>query len=299
MRGIPAVAQLLVPETAELREAVNILQIPASRFESLLANNKAARELPPSIVPRWWLPKKERRTIKNPQMRNTHALSPLRTLKNVLVSADPKPRHILTGPFRGIRLNLSLRDGSQIYLGLFERETYPWLKRLSEGIGTAVDIGSSIGEYLLYFVLKTGAHVFAFEPNPQLFLFLDRNLSLNGINRDHPRLTLSRDYVGIKTGFTPLDSLVPKIKPPCLIKMDVDGYEVDILKTATRLNQMPGIRWLIETHSAALEEECTRILSDVGFQTRVIDNGWWRWIVPERRPSDHCRWLAAWNHRSL
>jgi hypothetical protein len=217
-------------------------------------------------------------------------------LKNVIVSSERKPRRILAGPFRGIVMGLSLRSQTQIYLGLFERETHPWLNRLSTGISTAIDIGVAHGEYTLYFLTKTKAtKVLAFEPDLNCIPFLHENLKLNGVDRSE-RLEISAKHVGVSDTEQEirLDSLAESIHAPCFIKMDVDGAEEQILKGAKTFNTLPGVRWLIETHSKELEVACEGILTDAGFQIRIIPNAWWRVFVPEMRPINHNRWLAAW-----
>ena len=72
-------------------------------------------------------------------------MRPISFVKCLLSSAQAKPRRILTGSFGGIAMNLSLRHQTQLYCGLFEREIYPWLERLSTGIATAIDIGAAYG----------------------------------------------------------------------------------------------------------------------------------------------------------
>ncbi len=220
----------------------------------------------------------------------------LSALKNMVVRPERKPLEILTGPFKGIKMDLSLRDQAQVYLGLFEQETHPWLKRLSEGLRTAVDIGAAHGEYTLFFLMKTAAtKVYAFEPDASCLPLLDENLRLNGMVQSH-RLEISTKLVGDceTEQQIRLDSLAASIETPCLIKMDVDGAEERVLEGAKTLNSCSGVRWLIETHSKQLEVACMKILSVAGFQTRIIRNGWWRVVVPELRPGAHNRWLAAW-----
>jgi hypothetical protein len=106
-------------------------------------------------------------------------------LKNLIAPPERKPRRILAGPFKGIVMGLSLRSQTQIYVGLFERETHPWLQRLSKGIATAIDIGVANGEHTIYFLTKTkAAKVFASEPdNASCIPFLRENLELNGVER--------------------------------------------------------------------------------------------------------------------
>src|SRR5207237_983576 len=117
---------------------------------------------------------------------------------------------------------------------------------------------------------------------------------------DDPRWTLVSSYVGTRDGDgeCTLDSLLPSLetKTPCLIKIDVDGGEVAILQGARRLLESHQGRWIIETHSQALETQCVRMLQDSGYTTRIIPNAWWRLFLPELRESELIhfnRWLAA------
>ena len=73
----------------------------------------------------------------------------------------------------------------------------------------------------------------------------------------------------------------------------LDGGEEQVLNGARNFNNLPGIRWLIETHSQQLEVSCDKILQAAGFQTRIIPNARWRIFVPELRPIAHNRWLAS------
>lgn len=217
-------------------------------------------------------------------------------VKQLLFPPGLAPRAIKTGPFRGLKMELDLQGQTQLYLGLWEREVYPWLERLSQGIRTAVDIGSAEGEYLLYFLKRTNAtRVFAFEPDPDCEPALSRNLELNGMDTANPRLMLSNHYVGRRTGpqMSSLDKIAPQILGPCMVKMDVDGQETEILAGAKSLLELNDVRWLIETHSVELERDCLAILQEAGYQTQIIPNAWWRMIVPEHRPGAQNRWLAA------
>src|SRR5450432_2101505 len=156
-----------------------------------------------------------------------YSMSLVSDLKNLIVPAGRKPLKILTSPFKGIIMALSLRSQSQLYLGLFERETYPWLVRLSRDISTAIDIGAGHGEYTIYFIQKTNAaKVFAFEPDPKCITLLHENLRISGLNRSG-KLELSTKFVASSDTDqeVQIDSLLEFTQVPCLIKMDVDGAE--------------------------------------------------------------------------
>lgn len=222
----------------------------------------------------------------------------LSNIKCLFVSPEARPRTIQGGPFKGITMELSLQNQTQIYLGLFEKETHPWLARLSEGVTTAVDIGAAHGEYALYFLMKTMAtKVFVFEPCARSLALLDNNLKLNGLNHAE-RLEISSKFLGDSESeqVTRLDRLATSVSTPCLIKMDVDGAEEQVLRGAKALNRLPGVRWLIETHSKDLEVACRELLTETGFQVCIISNAWWRLFIPEMRPIEHNRWLAAWKN---
>jgi hypothetical protein len=222
----------------------------------------------------------------------------LSNLKQLVVPRDRAPRSIRTGPFRGLRMELDLSTQTQLYIGTFEREVYHWLERLSADIQCAIDVGAYEGEYTLYFLAKTPARqVISFEPDLAIHPRLLGNLELNNLAGD-ARFTLGSSFVGAEdsANVVTLDSLLPSISTPCLIKVDVEGGESSVLNGAQRLLRSGLVRWIIETHSQDQEEQCLRILRAAGYQTRIIPNAWWRVFLPELRVSQVIcfnRWLAA------
>ena len=225
-------------------------------------------------------------------------MGPLSFVKQKLVSDACRPRTIVAGAFRGIRINLNPSHQTQLYLGLFERELRPWLERLSRGIATGIDIGAAHGEYTLFLLKNTCASkIYAFEPDPIMLSRLNDNLRLNP-ELDLKRLQVSAEFVGESgsSDVVSLDTWADDIRCPCLIKIDVDGAEAKILSGASDMKDLPDVRWLIETHSEELERSCVQSLESAGFKTEIIRNAWWRAILPEQRPIPHNRWLAAWKY---
>lgn len=222
-------------------------------------------------------------------------MSILSRLKSRWVRSGREPRRILTGLFRGLEMELDLRDHTQLFIGSFERETQPWLKKLSAGIATAVDIGAGDGEHTLFFAARTSARVvYVFEPIAECRARIQRNLALNR-RREPVQLRVREELVGSRegNGMVTLDSLYTHLEPPCLVKIDVDGAEADILKGAPAILRQGNTRWLIETHSVTLERECLASLAAAGYWTKVVPNAWWRCILPELRSGDQNRWLVA------
>jgi len=199
------------------------------------------------------------------------------------------------GMLAGLTMQLDFIHQTQRWLGLQERELYGWIRRLSAGINTAVDVGANDGMYTLYFLAVTSArHVLSFEPSAECLVELNENLALNDFTADD-RLKIVSKKVGSKVedGWTTLDSCLTFIAPPCLVKVDIDGGESEMFRGAQALLARPGIRWIVEVHSKELEQECLCILRDAGYRTVVVPNAWWRHFVPELRPLELNHWLVA------
>ncbi len=218
----------------------------------------------------------------------------LRDIKAALLPSGSGPRTILTGPFKGIRMELNLQDQSQIYAGLYEREVFPAIRRLSKDVRSVVDIGAANGEYTLYSLLKTRAErVISIEPDPAEIVKLDRNLKLNALDQDR-RLEIWKKYIGPSDGDNMIgaERLCARIQTPCFIKMDIEGGEGAVLGALAPRFQGPGLRWLIEVHSSALREECESVFASCGYTSKYISQAWWRTFIPELRGTD-VGWLVA------
>jgi len=214
--------------------------------------------------------------------------------KNRVVPRGAQECEVRFGPLRGVRLNLDLSRQSQIWLGLYERETYQWLERFSRGIHTGIDIGANEGLYTSFFLVKTSAQrVWSFDGDPTCQSIIAGNLALNGVYNPG-RWTFVGKCVGSDrdANTCALDSIREALELPCLVKMDVDGAELDVLRSGPEVLRSTGVRWLIETHSPDLESACLRLLTEFGYQTKVVPNAWWRRFIPETRTA-HNRWLVA------
>jgi hypothetical protein len=219
----------------------------------------------------------------------------IRTLKHWLVQHGRRPRVIRFGEFRGLRMWLDPGTQTQVWLGLFEREVQPWLHRLSRQVRTAVDVGAAEGEYTLYFLARTRAdQVIAVEPLMGSRQQLQANLALNSLDGT-ARLTVIAEAIGTPAWRRPigLAELLREKARPCLVKIDVDGSELDILESAGDLITDPAVRWLIETHSEALEQGCARLFERAGRRGQVVRNAYWRRWIPEQRDLPVNRWFVV------
>ena len=216
-------------------------------------------------------------------------------LKRLVLPPGKVPRVVRGGLLAGLSMEVDFAHQTQLWLGLQERELCSWFRRFSKGIHTAIDVGANEGAYTLYFLAKTSAQrVLAFEPSPENLFHLKGNLELNHLSADH-RLEIVPKFVGRSPGneWIALDVFWQSIISPCLVKVDIDGGEVELLRGAQGLLRMPGVRWIIEVHSRELKEECLEILRAAKYCTVVVPNAWWRYFLPELRPTELNHWVVA------
>lgn len=206
-----------------------------------------------------------------------------------------KPRSIALGLNRGVRMTLDLASDTQTYLGVGERELASYFQSFSRDAVTAIDVGGSAGFYCLFFLKKTAVkRVYCFEPEAPSVEEILANVRLNGL-ADDSRLKVIQKFVGSKDDeqHVSLNSLADDLSTPCIVKVDVEGAELDVLEGASRLLSNRDVRWIVETHTAALEKDCLALFASAGRNARIVDKAWWRMIVPEMRPTPHNRWLVA------
>lgn len=191
-------------------------------------------------------------------------------------------------------MHLDLQHHTQTWLGLYERELHRTLRELSRDIRCAVDVGSADGSYVLYFLARTAARrVFSFEPDAAARAQLTGNLALNGFGGSDRLTMFDRPAGSGDAGAVALDELIGDMPTPLVIKVDVEGAELDVLHGAAGLLERGAAAWLIETHSATLEAEALTLLRTYDYIPRVITPAWWRLFLPETRPIPHNQWIVA------
>jgi predicted RNA methylase len=196
-------------------------------------------------------------------------------VKRRFVRAGRRPTRVKAGIARGCPLLLDRRVDVQREFGLYESETHSIIRAEVKPGSIVLDVGTGDG-YEAVAYARLGATVYAFEPHAEAVARLRGNLGLNP---------------GLAERVTVFPSSFPARDPPSgadFAKVDVDGAELAVLE---HLVGIPTI--LIETHSARLEDGCRTLLSQHGYQTRVIRNARCRALYPEHRPIGFNRWLLA------
>ena len=215
-------------------------------------------------------------------------------VKRMILPRGTAPRLIRGGLLGGLKMDLNFEHHTQRWLGLGEVELSEWFSRYSKGIRAAIDVGANDGAYTLFFLARTSAgQVVSCEPSETCVEQMRRNLELNGYKND-PRLRVISRFVGRNQGNSiALNSISGAVESPCLVKVDIDGGEMELLRGAQELLDRADTRWIIEVHSQILERECLELLKRAGYEATVVPNAWWRVFLPEVRGGDLNRWIVG------
>ncbi|MHB8360885.1 MAG: FkbM family methyltransferase [Thermoplasmataceae archaeon] len=148
-----------------------------------------------------------------------------------------------------------------------------------------VDIGAYYGDSAIYWAKIFGARVIAFEPLPDIYKILVENIALNKVNVEANNVAigngetkkaiiienscgfgsmLTASDIGKAIATTKLDSI--NLSMIHLLKIDVEGFEVDVLEGSLKSIQKFKPKIILETHSSALRKQCNQILESLDYQ---------------------------------
>jgi FkbM family methyltransferase len=156
-----------------------------------------------------------------------------------------------------MRVDISDYIGHYCFFG-FKQAAEEHLFALCGQYAQVLDVGANIGSTLLTFARRArDGKVVGFEPDPLNFLSCTHNLSLNGFsharmlnvglgseeasfhletrspgNRGGNRISPPENPTGVKVQVKKLDNIFPELELDRvdLIKIDVEGYELHVLK---------------------------------------------------------------------
>ena len=198
---------------------------------------------------------------------------------------------ILKGPLKGLKWIVGAAGGDgkglSTILNLSEQRQLDFAKRLVKRNRICFDIGANVGLYTLLFA-RLSKQVFAFEPLPRNIRYLSGHLEINGIKNAiilpiavSNSTKLLRFKEGLNCAMGKLDDVgeVPVMAISCddfvrayhvvpsLIKIDVEGAELEVLMGAKKLllNHKPSI--LLSVHSDSLREKCLDYLAELGYDS--------------------------------
>ena len=149
-----------------------------------------------------------------------------------------------------------------IYCGLHECEEMAFLLHFLRENDCFYDVGANIGSYTVLTAGHCNANVLSFEPIPQTFEILQRNIAINHIEKkvkallvgvgsengstrftdsldslNHVRSSMENELDDnfINVSVVSLDDICDSQNCPSLIKIDVEGFETEVLRGMKRI----------------------------------------------------------------
>lgn len=189
---------------------------------------------------------------------------------------------VVTARFHGSQFSLHDVGGRQCDLiaegTVYEPALLEWVysQRFK---GMAYDVGSNIGNHALWFSEICGLDVYAFEPVEHQILVDNINLNKAGSRVRVFKTALGADFgqasevskCTLQPGegdipVVPMDSIkLPKDKRLALIKIDVEGMEVDVLRGGIQTIRAHRPVVLTEEWERETTQEIMKILSPLGY----------------------------------
>jgi FkbM family methyltransferase len=184
-----------------------------------------------------------------------------------------------------------------VYCGLHEAADMAFVLHVLRPGDLFLDVGANVGSYSILASGVAGAHTIALEPIPATFDRLSRNIRLNdlrssvdarclavGASEGSVRFTASRDTTNrvvsllpsstneptVEVPLTTLDQLLQATNTgsPLLWKVDVEGYEPEVLSGAMAALHDPGLRAvLLEADTPGLQST----MEEAGFARYSYD----------------------------
>ena len=203
---------------------------------------------------------------------------------------------IMQGPTRGYKWIVGSSTHG-CWLGSFELEKQRLFRSLVKPGSVLYDIGANVGIYTLLGSKLVGrdGHVFAFEPLPRNLRLLHRHVKLNRLQN----VTIVEKAVSDRDGFAAFnvendlsagslsmtgDLTVETIaldnegsaialRPPSLLKIDVEGAEAQVLTGAAALLHTHRPAVLLATHGQNQHRDCCEMLRCWGYEISSIRGG--------------------------
>jgi methyltransferase FkbM-like protein len=190
-----------------------------------------------------------------------------------------------------VRMTLDFSGHTPMYLGMSEWELHRFFRDSLRGARLVFDVGGYIGYNALMFAANCPGRVITFEADPGQARVLEDNIAQNPdlAERISVRAIAVAGEVSAET--VTLDLVSESAGAPDLIKIDIDGGEVDALRGALGTLRARRPHLVVETHSLDLEQECGELLLECGYRPLIKHN---RRIWREHRAgAAHNRWLLA------
>lgn len=200
---------------------------------------------------------------------------------------------ILQGPMRGMRWRAQSSNHG-CWLGSYEKEKQDLFVQYVKRGDVVYDLGANVGFYSLLASKLVGesGSVIAFEPVPENLRDLRAHLGLNRIQNvtvyenavsdcekqvsfalgENAFIGRIADRGELTVSCVALDALRSKdyLPPPTLIKIDIEGAEVEALEGMKETLRIHHPVLFLATHGPALHRQCVRFLEALGYKLTLL-----------------------------
>jgi len=240
-----------------------------------------------------------------------YRLGPItRLIRSTLTRAAPAgvgPVTVAAGDLAGMTLWLDLQVDKDLWLGTYEPEVSAAIRRFARPGAVAYDLGANVGytTLLLARAVAPGGRVFAFEPLETNLERLRRAVARNGLEAVvsvvpcavGARRGREMFLVHASGGMGRLESATGRREKfeasiaveavtlddfvfgqghpaPSVVKIDLEGGEVESLQGARRLLRETRPVLLVELHGPSAAAEVVRLLGSAGYGVHVMSRGY-------------------------
>jgi len=200
-------------------------------------------------------------------------------IKRVLPNR-PVSTRVWRGPFRGARIVMNPRDSLRKIFGLYEHELNNWLEQALRRVSRVVDVGANDGYFTFGSAAafrrlgKTG-EIIACEPQDRHVAILRKSAASQmqtGISFEIVHAFVGKE---LKPGMVTLDSLQAAVHDPndkvsTLVKIDVEGAEVDVIAGGLSWLQ-PFNLFVIEVHQERFLDPLRDLFTERGLRLVQVD----------------------------
>lgn len=209
---------------------------------------------------------------------------------------------IQEGPAKGLWLELNPRTGRSYLRGEAERPVQEVLAKTLQPGMVFYDLGANVGLFSLLAArfVGTNGKVFSFEPDAEVAGRLRSNVDRNGFSNvtvveagiwsssgemafvaadvsspDRGTGRFANDSEGTegtRVRCVSLDDFAQNAPQPHVIKCDIEGAEVEMLRGATCILKTGRARILCELHSESNKTACREFLHEFGYGIELIDS---------------------------
>lgn len=200
---------------------------------------------------------------------------------------------IMQGTLRGKKWTAG-SSSHGCWLGSYEYDKQNALRRFLKAGDIVYDIGANVGFYTLFASVLIGesGHVFSFEPLPENLRDLKRHLELNRVRNctvidaavsssdGEAAFDLSVDHCTGHLATTgtlhvrtlTLDRLIQEagVRPPNLMKIDIEGAEYECLQGAAEVIQTFRPVIFLATHGREVHVACLKLLAQWRYRITAL-----------------------------